>query len=528
MWHKTFALAERSLRVDARLLGGHLLRFFIVVGILWFIVLRVSDSSFTGAIAPGLTAFKVLAYTNAVLIGLLGIAYFGSTITEEKEERTLPLLMMADISPVTLLSGKVLPRLATVTLILSIQIPFTLLAVTLGGVLVSQLLHVYLALGVYMLAVAGLCTLCSVCARQSGNAIGAAGFLLLAYHVGPPTAGFFAQVLRTSASPTAVFLADLTLKTTHAAESTDIYWRISDILATGATPGVLSTQFFTHLSIAVLSWAFAVVLFEPLNRNLDSVPVTTRKRSGSIASRGRVWSYAVIWKEYRLTGGGHVTAYIKFFAFGMLAILTGAASCGFVWSQFELENAAAVMFGTVFFFLSIELMLLLARTFSAELTEKTWPTLNTLPASSTGLAYRKLAGVFVSMWPSFFWLGISFLLSDMPRDMWTSMDARVALGICAFFVHYAFFFHLVLFLSVVVRTSWGAIILAVFIQLIFSISVAAIAQLSVWVASDYLGISGNYTMISDISRTVHATFTALAVAGLHFGTMVQLRRCLND
>ncbi|MEZ5943609.1 MAG: hypothetical protein R3C18_19620 [Planctomycetaceae bacterium] len=528
MWQKTFALAERSLRVDARVLGGHLLRFFIVVGILWFFAGIVADSSFSGGIAPGLRAFSVIAYTNAVLIGVMGIAYFGTTITEEKEERTLPLLMMADISPATLLNGKVLPRLATVTLVLSIQIPFTFLAVTLGGVLVTQLLHVYLALGVYMLAVAGLCTLCSVSARQSGNAIGAAGFLLLAYHVGTPVVGLFARLAQTSSSPTVVFLAELTLKVTYAVQSTDIYMRIGGILTTGAVPVIFSAQLFTHLSAAVLCWVLAVVLFEPLNRNLDSAPITNRKPSRSIASRGRVWKYAVIWKEYRLTGGGHVTAYIKFFAFGILAILTGAASCGFVWSQFDLASAAAVMCGTVFFFLSIELMLLLARTFSTELTEKTWPTLNTLPASSTGLAYRKLAGVFVSMWPSFFWLGVSFLLSDMPEGVWTSMDTRTALGISAFFVHYAFFFHLVLFLSVVIRTSWGAIILAIFIQLITSIIVAAIGQISVAVASDYLGFSGNYRMMSDINTTAQATFMALAVAGLHFGTMVQLRRCLND
>ena len=47
---------------------------------------------------------------------------------------------MAGISPIGILLGKTSPRLIAATMILSVQLPFTFLAITLGGVLTNQIL----------------------------------------------------------------------------------------------------------------------------------------------------------------------------------------------------------------------------------------------------------------------------------------------------------------------------------------------------------------------------------------------------
>ena len=80
--------------------------------------------------------------------------FFATAITEEKEEGTLGLLKMAGISRVSILLGKSTSRLITAILLFLVQLPFTLLAITLGGVTLGQIFAAYWALLAYMLLVA--------------------------------------------------------------------------------------------------------------------------------------------------------------------------------------------------------------------------------------------------------------------------------------------------------------------------------------------------------------------------------------
>ena len=134
---KTLALTLRAIREDAWLLRMHLFRLFLLLIIVWFLVLTQWDDMGVGA--PGLDFFRSVTYLDFCFISLAGIGFFASAITEEKEEMTLGLLRMAGIGPMALLAGKLIPRLLGAVLLLSVQFPFTLLAITLGGVSLAKL-----------------------------------------------------------------------------------------------------------------------------------------------------------------------------------------------------------------------------------------------------------------------------------------------------------------------------------------------------------------------------------------------------
>lgn len=107
----------------------------------WAVVNAAWECCWFGA--PGLRFFQYLVTLNGCLIGLAGIGFFSSAITEEKEEGTLGLMQMTGISPLGILFGKLVSRLLQASLLIIIQIPFTLLAITLGGITLPQILATY-------------------------------------------------------------------------------------------------------------------------------------------------------------------------------------------------------------------------------------------------------------------------------------------------------------------------------------------------------------------------------------------------
>ena len=82
----------------------------------------------------------------------------------------LGLLRMTDLNPLSILLGKSTSRLCGALLLLAAQFPFTLLAVTLGGVSARQIVAAYLALGAYTFFLCNLALLASVVARRTGQA----------------------------------------------------------------------------------------------------------------------------------------------------------------------------------------------------------------------------------------------------------------------------------------------------------------------------------------------------------------------
>ncbi|HBL47255.1 MAG TPA: hypothetical protein DDZ90_28100, partial [Planctomycetaceae bacterium] len=95
MLQGTFALFHRALCVDFRLTRTHLFRFLFAVLILFCLMIAHSSSRVMGA--AGLYLFSQIIYLNFMFILMAGISFFATAITEEKEEQTIGLLLMAGV-----------------------------------------------------------------------------------------------------------------------------------------------------------------------------------------------------------------------------------------------------------------------------------------------------------------------------------------------------------------------------------------------------------------------------------------------
>src|SRR5688500_2598287 len=109
------ALLTRALRDGARLRRAHAFRIGMMLILLGMLIQAHYLSG--GIAAPGLNFFRSLAFLNVALITLAGAGYFASAITEEKEEGTIGLLIMADLSVVSILLGKSTSRLVAAALV---------------------------------------------------------------------------------------------------------------------------------------------------------------------------------------------------------------------------------------------------------------------------------------------------------------------------------------------------------------------------------------------------------------------------
>ena len=142
MFTGTLAMLHRAIRLDARLWRTHLFRLGFALLVYFGLWYAQISTAVTLVGAPGLKLFHTMAWLNVVLISLAGISFFSTAITEEKEEETLGLLKLAGVNPLGLLLGKSTSRLLGAILLLLVQLPFTLLAITLGGVTLEQVVAV--------------------------------------------------------------------------------------------------------------------------------------------------------------------------------------------------------------------------------------------------------------------------------------------------------------------------------------------------------------------------------------------------
>ncbi len=184
----TLTLFNWSLRTDTRSIYPHIVRACFT-GFMLLAVLAAWANSLSG-MAPGLQFFEQICRLNVLLISVSGISYFVSAVTEEKDSGTLALLRLAGVTPLAIVLSKSTSRLISALMLLLIQLPFTFLAITLGGVTWQQIIAAYLALAAWMCMVANVALFCSVRCNTSGRAATlATSVLLLFFAAGPILAG---------------------------------------------------------------------------------------------------------------------------------------------------------------------------------------------------------------------------------------------------------------------------------------------------------------------------------------------------
>src|SRR5436190_2120256 len=121
-----FALFVRSIRQDTRAKLPPILRAALVLILLLIIIGKHKD--FGRFSEQGLDLLVSVMLLNLGFLAVASVSIFPSAIAEEKEDETLPLLRMTNLSPVSILLGKFAPQLIAGVLLLAVQIPFTLIA----------------------------------------------------------------------------------------------------------------------------------------------------------------------------------------------------------------------------------------------------------------------------------------------------------------------------------------------------------------------------------------------------------------
>jgi hypothetical protein len=316
------ALFERSLRVDARTpsVFGTRVGLLAILLVSLFEVEQTSRYGFSSA--PGLQLFRGVLWINVVFISLVGLSYFASAITEEKEEMMLGLLRMTDLNALSILLGKSTSRLVGAGMLLLAQVPFTLLAVTLGGVSTRQIAAGYCTMLAYVFLLCNIALFNSVVFRRTAIAAFMTGLMVWILFFLPSTIlsafkdAIAAGVFVATSGWRAALVRSLEFTTGVSAWS-----RLSTILRTGFTEGPIGFQVISNVVIGVGFFLLAWVVFEPCTRNQhEDAPVrgivTLRKGRSARVPEGVSDLGAVTWKEFRFIGGGVWGLALKFLVFG--------------------------------------------------------------------------------------------------------------------------------------------------------------------------------------------------------------------
>jgi ABC-type transport system involved in multi-copper enzyme maturation permease subunit len=449
------ALFLRSLREDARGRSTYIVRAALVALVLFFLWTTHSTSRWTGAV--GRSFFETVVWIDLFILSVVGLSYFASAITEEKENETLGLLRMTNLDALSILLGKSTGRLLGALFILTAQLPFALVAVTMGGLAVRQVLAGMVCLLGYAFFL-GL--MCSVVVRRSSAATIASGVLILLLLVLPY------WMVESGMTATGVGIEAWI----EAWASATPFIRIRNILYTGFSGAVFDWQFATSMAAGGFCFCLAWLMFDCFADTSDERPAfgsspQASEMTPTQALAGRARTPALRWKDYHYVAGGDTAVVLKC---AIVAVISLCCLPSLRWHT----SGRFVSFGVImtFFnglFLALCLALDASRIFKREREQRTISSLLMLPMSARRLAWEKTVGCLKTSWPAIVGFGVGagilgFAIADEIRKEISSgqrwFNEGIFYGICA--VSHAVFIGLLLPVFIAwlsLRMRWGAL-----------------------------------------------------------------------
>ncbi len=418
----TFALFIRSLREDARAKFTPISRAALVLVILFFIAVNQRD--FARQPAPGLTVFYMVMMVNLFGLVLGGITAFCSAITEEKEDDTLGLLRMTNLSPVAILFGKGISRLVSGALLIVAQLPFTILCVALGGVSAATIWKGYEVLLCTLFFLCNLGLLMSVLARRTGMAVALAILIGAVLYVGVPIYYFSGFARSFGSQGTAPGFDQIAAA--YVVSNNPLY-QLTMLLQGGGRGlfpsagnpllfnGVLGTVCF------LLAWA----LFGRFcSGTAETVPDKKKGKRGEKSLRiPRPGSWAIAWKDFWFLIGGRRGLIYRFIGYGVLVF--GFAQMMVSNNPYmQSKDIAGMMLWLAFFGLGVELQLGAARIFGIERKGLTLSSLVTLPVPLGRVVRQKVIGCLASLIPGVCFVALGLAMIPDSLNDFGDMIAR--------------------------------------------------------------------------------------------------------
>ena len=459
-----------TLKMDSKSIYPHIVRAGFAGAMLFAISMSVADVFGSGSM--GLRFFELVCMLNVLIITVSGISYFVTAVTEEKDAGTYALLRLAGMNSLSITLGKSTSRLVSSLMLLVIQMPFTFLSITLGGVLWNQIVAAYLALATWMILVANLALFCSARCATSGRAAGLAATTIGLFVFLPKiiTEGLTAIPAGTLSTGTISLLESIPI----AFSKISVFDRLAEIL--GMTSGfrMLGIDFSTGITLITTAsikgevslvsgqfWssllvAFTLFVISTLTLDLWSAPSDAGGPTENKAVRrwavGRCWNFSVAWKEFLFFTGGRTFALAKLLA-------GGVAFAGFrMFQGMDGYTAGLALRGdyswwaflTFVMTLTAEVLLYSAGCLFYEVRQQTQSTLATVPISSARILVEKFAGCAIALIPAIVWIFISLILSDgaIVRNCSATM-------VSSYLIMLGFASHLAALLSL--YTRWAAL-----------------------------------------------------------------------
>ena len=450
----TLTLFNWTLKMDSKSIYPHIIR--AVFSFFMFFSISVAFMDAFGTSRTGLRFFETICFLNVLLITVSGVSYFVTAVTEEKDAGTFALLRLAGMTALSITLGKSTSRLVSSLMLLVIQLPFTFMAITLGGVLWQQIIASYIALAAWMVFVANLALFCSVRCATSGRAAGMAGAILGLMFVLP---GLIVNCLAAfPAGFVPTIISDTLHRISPALETIDIFERLRVLLQTDSTVVFFGQQFWVSAAIAIALFAIST-----LTLDFWSSPVEADGPSENPAIRrwsvGRSWPMAVMWKEFLFFTGGRSFFIVKMIGGGLLF-------AGFIFLQrrngddsfFTLHGDYAwTAFQTFSGLLALEVLLYSSGCLFYEIRQATQSTLAAIPLSGVRILLEKAGGCLIALIPVVFWLGVTvfFGYEGITRECSITM-------VISFLIVLGFSSHIAVILSL--YTRWAALPLTVLIS----------------------------------------------------------------
>lgn len=496
----TLTLFNWTLKMDSKSVYPHIIRAAFSLFMLFSILIAFANAFGTSRV--GLRFFESICFLNVMLITVSGISYFVTAVTEEKDAGTFALLRLAGMTSLSITLGKSTSRLVSSLMLLVIQLPFTFLSITLGGILWQQIIASYIALAAWMILVANLALFCSVRCATSGRAAGLAGAILGLFFTLPT---IITEAL--AAAPPGVLSKGATAFLTSVPEmiaAISVQERLVTLLTTNVPVTFFGTQFWASILIA-----FGLFCVSTLTLDFWSAPADVGGPSSNPGIRrwavGRCWTLAVAWKEFLFFTGGRSFAIAKLIggglilmAFFMLQMLNDP-SAGLT---LERENGwhAFLTFAALF---AIEVLLYASGCLFSEVRQGTQGTLATLPMSSVRILLEKATGCLMGLIPVVFWIFVTLFVGS--RSIIAHCSSTMVIS---YLIILGFSSHVAVVLSL--YTRWAALPLTILFSTPAFFCLAA-PILGLTAATTALARSHNFEMSLFLSGMINLFWTWLFI-----------------
>lgn len=356
-------------------------------------------------------------------------------------------------------------------LFLSLQYPFTVLAITLGGVTWDQVRGTYVCLLSHLILVAGISVFISVVSHRTAVACGRAaifwvGLILTSWMLTqlgavPPPSGSLARFVVQSLQAANGWLID-----------NFAYHQIGVVLGIGTAAEILSSQVVTNVLLGLAFATAAGLIFNRATGNEVESSATSwwRKLVHKRGTRSRAWRAAIPGKEFVYLTGGRLALLTRALLIPPFAALLCWAAYSFQWSRVMSQGTLAPwLFWTGLALAGIEAAINAARIFRSETAGRTWSSLCMLPRSVGSIAGAKVLGASIGLLPALILAMLSFpaVLDDQFIKELSRRNGQTAF-FCLLMMQVVLGIHLAALLSVTLRWAvWPvALFLAAFCEIV--------------------------------------------------------------